>query len=134
MFSTKFEYQTVPCASSRTSCGAIVLRGRSYSVTTARVARLEANGGALTAPAHFIFDSFEQVLHFVVVDFEIAVSGDPEYGRAFDLHARKQFRQVQTNDGLERRKNVAFLGDKRHQGEDAARAVLALSEMKSSLK
>src|SRR5580704_5535000 len=38
-FSTKFEYQTWPRASMRTSCGAMVWRGRSYSVMTTRVAR-----------------------------------------------------------------------------------------------
>ena len=49
--STKFEYQTTPSASGRTSCGAMVGRGSAYSVMITRVARPRGRGRALSGNA-----------------------------------------------------------------------------------
>src|SRR5262245_15057827 len=46
--SPKLEYQTMPCASTTTSCGSIVARGRAYSVTTTCVAAPEGRGKVLS--------------------------------------------------------------------------------------
>ncbi|HEU5276354.1 MAG TPA: hypothetical protein VFU97_22055 [Xanthobacteraceae bacterium] len=57
--STKFEYQTKPCASGRTSCGAMVARGRAYSVMMTRVARPFGRGRVLSGKVHVgDFDRF----------------------------------------------------------------------------
>src|SRR5258708_29471299 len=51
--SPKSEYQTFPCASTITSCGSVVDRGRSYSVMMARVARPVGRARALRGYCHF---------------------------------------------------------------------------------
>src|SRR4029077_7260316 len=50
--SPKFEYQTVPLLSRITSCGSMVGRGRSYSVTSTLPARPVGRGSVLSAYCH----------------------------------------------------------------------------------
>ena len=68
---------------------------------------LQAHGGAAAALADFLLDGLEQVFDFVVVDFVFAVAGDAEDGGVLDLHAGEQLRQVQADDGFQRREDVA---------------------------
>src|SRR4029079_10154619 len=51
--SPKLEYQAMPSASTTTSCGWMVSRGRSYSVMTTRVLRPFGRGRGLSAEVHF---------------------------------------------------------------------------------
>src|SRR5207245_11078974 len=55
---------------------------------------LEADRGPLAAFADLLLNGFEQVFDFVIVDLEIAVARDTEYGGAVQSHAREEIGQV----------------------------------------
>ena len=104
-------------------------RGRGPSIRNCSTRRgvgldLQADGGAAAALADLLLDGLEQVLHFVVVDFDVAVARDAEDGVALQGHAGEQVRQVQADDRFQRREDVsgaARLGRQRHEARQHGR-------------
>jgi hypothetical protein len=52
----------------------------------------ETNGGPSISLLEFLLDREEEVVGFLLVDIELAVSGDPGGPGSVDFHARKNFR------------------------------------------
>ena len=80
---------------------------------------LQTHGGAAAALADLLLDGLEQVFDFVVVDFDVAVARQAEGGVLAQEHARKEVRQVHSDDGFERRENMtrrrSRFGRQRHE-------------------
>ena len=55
-------------------------------VCRAIVLHLEPDGGAAIHLAQFGLDRVQEILHFFLVEIEVAVARDAEKVRAFDLH------------------------------------------------
>ena len=62
---------------------------------------LQAHGRAVATLRELAFDGAQQVVDFFVVDEQIAVAGDAELPRAFDLHAAEQLRHEGRDDRRE---------------------------------
>src|SRR5262249_53690497 len=75
-----------------------------------RLLDLEPHTEAAVALADFLFNGFEQIFDFVVVDLVLAIAGEPEDRICFNLHAGEQVRQVQPDHGFQRNEDVALLG------------------------
>ena len=70
----------------------------------------QPHGNASPPLADLFLDRLEQVFHFIVVDLILAVAADPEDGRAFQLQAGKKLGQIEADDRLQGREDVAAFG------------------------
>src|SRR5207302_143588 len=76
---------------------------------------LQPDSGALPALADFLFDGFEEIFYFVVVNLEVAVARDSKNRRAVQCHPGKEIWQVHPDYRFERNEGMALFRRQRQK-------------------
>jgi hypothetical protein len=87
----------------------------------------ETNGSSSISLLEFFFDREEKVVGFLLVDIELAVSGDPGGPGSVDFHARKNFRD-KVADQFGEKDELPWVGAFSREGNETRNATRNLDK------